>query len=296
MAVATSTYQVAPPEQFNFRQPEEWPRWARCFKRFRKVSGLEKQSEERQVNTLLYSMGDEADEILRSFRLSAEDAKKYDTVKSKFDQHFVQRRNIIYERAKFNLRKQEPGESVDTFITALYGLAEHCAFAALHDELIRDCIVVGLRDSGLSEKLQLDPELTLQKAVTQARQAEAVKQQQALLRGAGGASLPQPDTNMGAVHRRRGTSQSTQSKTTTTTDSSTQPKATCGWCGRSAHAKQRCPATCATNAANVATSSQCAERLMCESCMNKRTKTHHQRSLMPSWGGWEQGAHHRPGP
>ena len=74
--------------------------------------------EEAQVNTLLYSMGDEADEILRSFRLSVEDAKVYDTVKAKFDGHFVKRRNVIYERAKFNLRRQEPGESVDSFVTS----------------------------------------------------------------------------------------------------------------------------------------------------------------------------------
>ena len=48
--------------------------------------------------------------------------------------------------------------------------------------MIRDWIVVGLLDAKLSEKLQLDQELTLSKAVTQVRQAEAIKQQQALLR------------------------------------------------------------------------------------------------------------------
>ena len=42
--------------------------------------------------------------------------------------------------------------------------------------------VVGLQDSKLSEKLQLDPELSLAKAINHARQSEAVKKQQALLR------------------------------------------------------------------------------------------------------------------
>ena len=78
----TATY---PPEQFNFSHPEEWPRWIRRFEQFRKASGLNEKYEKAQVNTLLYSMGDEADDILRSFRLSEEDAKKYDNVKSKFD-------------------------------------------------------------------------------------------------------------------------------------------------------------------------------------------------------------------
>ncbi|KAK3729801.1 hypothetical protein QZH41_003408 [Actinostola sp. cb2023] len=37
----------------------------------------------------------------------ADDSTKYDKVKDKFDKHFVKRRNIIYERAKFNKRHQE---------------------------------------------------------------------------------------------------------------------------------------------------------------------------------------------
>ena len=82
-----------------------------------------------QFNTLIYAIWDDADDILRSFRLSAAESKKYDTVKAKFDAHVMKRRNVIYERAKFNLRRPGDGESVDSFITALYGLAEYCGGA-----------------------------------------------------------------------------------------------------------------------------------------------------------------------
>ena len=135
---ASATYQVTPPEQFNFSRPEEWPKWARRFERFRKVSGLKGKDEEVQVNTLIYAMGDDVDDILCLFRLSAADSKKYDTVKANFDVHFVKRRNVIYERAKFNLRRQGDGHSVDSYITALYGLAEYCGYGNLHDKMIRD--------------------------------------------------------------------------------------------------------------------------------------------------------------
>jgi len=196
-----ATYQVVPPEAFNFNRPEEWTKWIRRFERFRKASGLETKDEEAQVNTLIYTMGDKGDDILRSFNLSEADKKKYDTVKEKFDSHFVKRRNVIYERAKFNMRKQEEGETIDSFVTALYALAEHCGYADLHDEMIRDRLVVGLRDAKLSEKLQLDSELTLDKAVTQARQTEAVQQQQPLLRGEGA----ERNVPVGAVHKRTST-------------------------------------------------------------------------------------------
>ena len=65
----------------------------------------------------------------------------------------------------FNRRVQKPDESVDSFITDLHRLAEFCEYGDLHDQLIRDRIVVGLRDAKVSEKLQTDSELTLEKAV-----------------------------------------------------------------------------------------------------------------------------------
>ena len=68
------------------------------------ASGFAKKDEEAQVNMLVYSMGDEADDILHSFRLSTDEAKRYDIVKAKFDGHFVKHRNVIHEWVRFNQR------------------------------------------------------------------------------------------------------------------------------------------------------------------------------------------------
>ena len=54
---------------------------------------------------------------------------------------------------------------MDSFIMDLYNLAEHCGYGNLKDEMIRDRIVVGLTNDKLSEQLQLDAVLTLDKAV-----------------------------------------------------------------------------------------------------------------------------------
>ena len=244
----STPYQMSPPEQFKFSHPEEWPKWIRRFERFRKASGLDGKEQEAQVNTLIYAMGDAADDILHSFQLSEEDSKKYDVVKAKFESHFVQKRNVIYERAKFNLRKQEPGETVDTFITALYGLAEYCEYGDLHDQMIRDRIVVGIRDAHLSEKLQLDSSLTLTKAVQQARGAEAVKQQQSLVRGEGhgvGVGAKKPDTPVGAVGKGRGRGRGRQKPFRPSPGAQATGQAagrTCKWCGKPYHDRQQCPA------------------------------------------------------
>ena len=150
--ISVASYQVPPPEKFSFRA-EEWPKWIRRFESIRKPTGLDEKEEDSQVSTLVYTMGEEADGIFMSFELSAEEAKKYETVKAKFENKFTDKKNVIFERAKFNSRVQEQIETVDSFITDLYKLSQHCEFKNLKDELIRDRIIVGLRDRKLSEKL-----------------------------------------------------------------------------------------------------------------------------------------------
>ena len=97
------------------------------------------------MSTLIYAMGPEAEDILASFGLSDDESKDYDDVMNKFDGYFVQRKNPIFERAKFNQRVQAETETVDQFVTALYALVEHCEYEGLKEQMIRDRLVVGLR-------------------------------------------------------------------------------------------------------------------------------------------------------
>jgi hypothetical protein len=123
---------------------------------------LHSKPEGRQVSALIYATGDRVEDVFNSFTLSDTDAGKFNTVLAKFDAHFIVRRNTIFERAQFNRRHQQPGESASTFITAVFKLAETCKYGDLRDQLIRDRLVVGIADIQLSERLQLDDKLTLE--------------------------------------------------------------------------------------------------------------------------------------
>ncbi|KAL5506839.1 hypothetical protein EMCRGX_G008586 [Ephydatia muelleri] len=173
---------LEPPEPFDFKTPDEWEKWRRRFEQFRVASGLSGESGERQVCTLLYCLGEEAENVLSSMNATVEERGSYVAVLKKFNDFFKVRKNIIFERARFNRRAQRDGESVEQYISDLYSLAENCEYGAMKDEMIRDRLVVGLLDCALSERLQLDPELTLEKAKRAARQKEAVKEQQQSLR------------------------------------------------------------------------------------------------------------------
>ena len=87
-----AVFNITSPEPFSFTKPDNWEKWIRRFDRFRMSTGLAEKSQSDQVNTLIYSMGDQAEDILLSFRLSEEEAKTYSTVVEKFQNHFVRRR------------------------------------------------------------------------------------------------------------------------------------------------------------------------------------------------------------
>ena len=179
--MASSGVRLQPPASFNIKSPDDWPRWRRRFQQFREASGLATDGDTKQVSTLLYCMGETAEDVLTSTDISEDDKRKFDSVIAKFDSFFKVRKNVIFERARFNRRSQEDGELAEEFITSLYQLVENCEHGALQDQMIRDRIVVGIRDQALSQRMQLNRDLTLEKAKTLSRQREAVREDQEIL-------------------------------------------------------------------------------------------------------------------
>ncbi|KAK7930380.1 hypothetical protein WMY93_006775 [Mugilogobius chulae] len=233
-----TTVQITPPETFDFSRPAEWPKWIRRFERFRIATALDNKPEEYQVNSLLYAMGDAADDVLAVLPLTEENKKNYAAVKTAFEQHYVGKYNVIFERAQFNNRRQQDGESAESFITAVHKLAENCGFGVLKEELIRDRVVVGIKDKRLSEQLQMDSELTLAKAIQKVRQSETVKNQQTILHS----SSAEKSLNMDTIRTKmkRGQNQTWQKKEQKPAKQSDKE---CGRCGRkNKHSWKDCPA------------------------------------------------------
>ena len=150
------------------------------------------------------------------------------------------RRNVIFERARFNRRNQLPGETIEQYITVLYVLIETCEYGKLKEELLRDRIVVGIRDMALSERLQLESDLSLERAKKIVRQKEAVKDHSQELN-----STKRDQTAIDAVkkatripHRPSGSANSSSK------DSG--EKQSCKRCGKDHRPTDKCPAKKAT--------------------------------------------------
>ena len=158
---------------------------------------------------------------------------------------------FLHERARFNRRNQLAGESAEQYITSLYSLVESCEYGNLKDEMLRDRIVVGIRDEKLSAQLQMHADLTLEKAKKLVRQKEAVQEQHLLLQGEGSKKDPivldevkgqrYPPKKGGArPHPKKAGSHSQAGSY------SASAKPQCRRCGRERHSADRCPARNAT--------------------------------------------------
>ena len=62
------------------------------FQQFHDASGLSAESEKRQVSTLFYCLGEDADNVLVSTNVAEDERKRYKDVMAKFDDHFKIRR------------------------------------------------------------------------------------------------------------------------------------------------------------------------------------------------------------
>ena len=67
-----ASIRLQPPKPFTFTKPDEWLFWKKCFEQFRVASRLNSKGDERQVRTLLYCLGEEAEDVLASTDISIE--------------------------------------------------------------------------------------------------------------------------------------------------------------------------------------------------------------------------------
>lgn len=215
---------------------EDWIKFSRRFEWYRQASGLSDMPEQRQVSTFMYIMGENGDDLLTSFNMKGEKTTyTYKQVYERFHNYYTSRHNKIHARAKFNKLCQASEERIDDFITKVHSAAELCQYPEnIKEELIRDRLIVGIKNTKISNDLQLDPEVSLATVLTKIRQSEEIEHQQSYVRSTASTSLEELNT----VKRNFTNYRTINSETR---EGSHYNK--CGKCGKSpSHAFSVCPA------------------------------------------------------
>lgn len=138
------------------------------------AKSFSKMSEEVKIANMLLLMGRDSVPIYNQFVFNeSADATKKTLVNviAMFDMHFEPVKNVIYERVKFNNLKQEANQSIHQFIVTVQTQAVSCDYGEpIVHELVRDRIVVGVRDSNLRDYLVDIDGLDLPKCIQKAKQ------------------------------------------------------------------------------------------------------------------------------
>ena len=179
-------------------------------------------------------------ELCESLDFAAEeDRQKIDKVLDRLERHFVGEVNETFERFKFNQRNQEASELIDAYVSALRMLVKSCNFAALKESLLRDRIVMGIRDDATRRKLLQTRQLDLKMTIDICRANESSSRQVREMRATDdvqklhSSRKPQPvDVGTQNVPRRSKPQQR-----------ASQPTAKCKFCGQEhKFQKELCPA------------------------------------------------------
>ncbi len=179
---------AAPPFQGNIPPPPKlelkgdlahnWKRWRQIWDSFEVMTRINQGNQGFRLAAFITYVGPEALDIYNGLPFETpEDAQNMDTVLTLMQKHCLGETNVIYERYIFNNRMQLDGESIDTYANHLRTLAASCNFNTLQDELIRDRIVCGIRDTGTRRKLLQESKLTLKKCINICRATETTSAQ-----------------------------------------------------------------------------------------------------------------------
>ena len=161
------------------------------------------------------------------YDLFSQDAT-YDTAIATLTNCYVKTPNEVYARHLLATRKQQPGESFDTYLTALRSLAKDCNFKpetaeTYQNESIRDAFIAGTHSDTVHQRLLEKKEISLDEMIDTARSLESAEQQAKsynfnVTAAVGSSSaMKQPAPNM-------------------------SQKKNCWNCGNPKHARSRCPA------------------------------------------------------
>lgn len=142
-----------------------WKQWIQQFKRYSTAIELDKKPSEVQEAIFMTVIGPEAIEIFNNFNFSDDQKQNLQEVKRKFQEYFLPKTNVSFERFLFHKIIQKMDESFDEFLTRIRTRASTCDFRTLNDEMLKDKIVFGTKSNHVREKLLSETNLDLDKKI-----------------------------------------------------------------------------------------------------------------------------------
>ena len=130
----------APPRLEDDLTAEDWRIWQQQFEAYRELTELDKRPDKYKV--CVVDMHLEVDYLYNALPFASDDEWKDLKTLDLFEEHFVGKRNDIYERSWFHTYQQNELRSNLEYIPALCRMSSACNFESITlDELLRNRIL-----------------------------------------------------------------------------------------------------------------------------------------------------------
>ncbi|CAH8560353.1 unnamed protein product [Dicrocoelium dendriticum] len=145
--------------------PDSWRIWKSKWADFATLTQLDAQPMNYQLAMFRHAIGDDARRVLETLKFGGQKADLSEVMRT-FGEFCEARVNETYQRYLFFGRDRLPGESFERYITELKLLARTCNFCeCMKESLIRDRIVIGIRNDELTRRFLRQRNLSLEQCV-----------------------------------------------------------------------------------------------------------------------------------
>ncbi|XP_063625625.1 uncharacterized protein LOC134797333 [Cydia splendana] len=146
-----------------------WQNWKNAFNIYCEACELHKKDEKVKTNILLHVIGPKCREVYQQFSVKPTTLQ---ALLKEFDDFFLPKTNTTVERHRFFTREQKSQESAEQYVFELNKMAAKCGFKDLCDDLVKDRLICGIRNTTLRERLLREPDLKLSSALDICRLVE----------------------------------------------------------------------------------------------------------------------------
>ena len=209
---------------------KHWTHWLRTFENF--LSSIEIHKPDKLVTLTNYVAPNVFEYI--------SDCETYPKVIETLKSLYIKPTNEIYARHALATRKQEEGETLDTYLQVLKRLSKDCNFSAVTAEehrqtYIRDAFINGLQSCDIRRRLLENFTLPLDKAFEQARALEMAHKNSASYNSPAFTASTSIKENTDDQHN-------SENETGLAALHSSKQELKCYFCGLEQHSRSLCPA------------------------------------------------------
>jgi hypothetical protein len=173
----------------------EWTKFKQKFLLYLEATEKSKKSGKIKVALLLCLMGDGCLDIFNTFKLDDKEKDDLDFVIKCFDEYFEPKANTVINRYTFFNLRQKSDETVQSFVTSLKNQAKKCQFGDQEESLVRDLLIIGTKDEACKERLLMESDLKLDKAVNYCKAREESQKQVQLMKASCDPNLQTTEVN-----------------------------------------------------------------------------------------------------